>query len=208
VLEVLQRFSHPVGMITKSALVLRDLDILAPMAAQNLAKVAISLTTLDRKLARVMEPRAAAPHRRLETIRALSAAGVPVTVMTAPLIPALNDNEIERLLQTAAEAGAREAGYVVLRLPHEIKDLFREWLEVHFPDRAAHVMSLVRSMRGGRDYDSSWGLRQRGAGPYAQLIADRFRKACARAGLNKARRELDVGQFRRPPRAGEQLTLI
>jgi DNA repair photolyase len=208
VLEVLQRHAHPFGMITKSALVLRDLDIIAPMAANNLAKVAISLTTLDRTLARVMEPRAAAPHRRLETIRDLSAAGVPVTVMTAPIIPAINDKEIEALLEAGAGAGAREAGYVVLRLPLEIADLFREWLEAHFPDRAAHVMSLVRSMRHGRDYESAWGLRQKGDGPYAHLIAARFRRACAKLGLNATRRELDTSQFRRPPRSGDQLTLF
>jgi DNA repair photolyase len=208
VLEVLRRFSHPFGMITKSALVLRDLDIIAPMAARNLARVAVSVTTLDRGLARKMEPRAAAPHRRLEAIRALSDAGVPVTVMTAPLIPALNDHEIENLLEAAAHAGAREAGYVVLRLPHEIKDLFREWLAIHFPDRAAHIMTLVRAMRGGRDYDAQWGLRQKGAGPYAQMIADRFRKASARLGLNRDRTELDLTQFARPARPGEQLKLL
>ncbi|HVY03597.1 MAG TPA: radical SAM protein, partial [Caulobacterales bacterium] len=208
VLEVLQRFSHPFGMITKSALVLRDLDIIAPMAARNLAKVAISLTTLDRKLARVMEPRAAAPHRRLEAIRILSEAGVPVTAMTAPIIPAINDREIETLLAAAAQAGAREAGYVVLRLPLEISSLFQEWLAAHFPDRAAHVMSLVRAMRHGRDYESAWGLRHTGDGPYAQLIGDRFRAACARYGLNAARHELDASQFRRPPKSGDQLALF
>jgi DNA repair photolyase len=208
VLEVLQRFRHPVGMITKSALVTRDLDILAEMAGANLAKVAISVTTLDRKLARVMEPRAAAPHRRLETIRALSAAGVPTTVMTAPIIPALNDKEMEAILEAAHEAGAREAGYVVLRLPLEISQLFQEWLAAHFPDRARRVMSLARQMRAGKDYESAWGLRQRGEGPFAQLIADRFRRACARLGLNAERRELDSTQFRRPPRPGDQLALI
>ena len=208
VIKVLQRFRNPMGLITKSALVTRDIDLLAPMAAQRLAKVAISLTTLDRKLARVMEPRAAAPHRRLETIRQLTQAGIPVTVMTAPLIPAINDKEIEALLAAAYDAGAREAGYVVLRLPHEIKDLFREWLEAHFPDRAAHVMSLVKSMRGGRDYDSTWGLRQKGTGAYAELITARFRKACARTSMNADHAELDETLFRRPPKSGDQLTLL
>lgn len=208
VLEVLQRFRHPLGMITKSALVTRDIDILGEMAASNLARVAISLTTLDRKLARAMEPRAAAPHRRLDTIRALTQAGVPVTVMTAPIIPALNDREIEHLLDAAYDAGAREAGYVLLRLPLEISDLFQEWLATHYPDRAAHVMSVMRQMRGGKDYDSAWGLRQRGTGPFADLVASRFRKACARLGLNEGHSELDTSQFRRPPKAGEQLALL
>ncbi len=207
VLQVAQRFNQPMGMITKSALVMRDLDILAPMAERHLAKVAISLTTLDPKLARIMEPRAAAPHRRLETIRTLTNAGVPVTVMTAPIIPRINDKEIEALLEAAHDAGAREAGYVVLRLPLEIADLFREWLEAHFPDRAAHVMNLVRSMRGGRDYESTWGLRQKGTGAYAKLIADRFKRATARLGLNARHHELDTTQFRRPPKAGDQLAL-
>ena len=208
VLEVMQRFRHPVSMITKSALITRDIDIIGELAANNLAKVAISLTTLDRKLARVMEPRAAAPHRRLETIRALTNAGVPVTVMTAPLIPAMNDREVESLLDAAYDAGAREAGYVVLRLPLEISQLFQEWLEAHYPDRAAHVMSVMRQMRGGKDYDSTWGLRQRGTGPFAELMAARFRKACARLGLNERHVELDTTQFKRPPRKGEQLSLL
>jgi len=208
VLEVLQRWRHPVGLVTKSQLVLRDLDLLAPMAAQNLARVAISLTTLDRKLARVMEPRAAAPHARLDAIRALSGAGVPVTVMTAPLIPMINDMELEALLAAAAEAGARQAGYVLLRLPHELKDLFRDWLDTHYPDRAERVMKIVRETRGGRDYDATWGQRQRGQGPYAQLIADRFRRTCARLGLNGPRDALDVSRFRAPPKPGDQLDLL
>ncbi len=208
VLQVLQKFHHPVGMITKSALVARDIDILAEMAEHRLAKVAISVTTLDRKLARVMEPRAAAPHKRLDTIRLLTSAGVPVTVMTAPIIPALNESELERILAAAHEAGAREAGYVLLRLPLEISDLFQEWLATHFPDRAAHVMSVLRQMRGGKDYDSTWGERQTGRGPFAEMIALRFHRACARLGLNTARLELDASQFRRPPRAGEQMVLF
>ena len=207
-LQVMQRWRHPVSMITKSQLILRDLDIIAPLAERGLAKVAISVTTLDRKLARVMEPRAATPQRRIEVIRTLASAGVPVTVMAAPLIPALNDGEIEAILTEAASAGAREAGYVVLRLPLEIKDLFREWLEARFPDRAKHVMTLVRQMRGGRDYDPEWTQRQRGQGPYAKLIADRFARACRKLGLNKARHPLDSTQFRRPIEAGDQQELF
>jgi DNA repair photolyase len=207
-IEVCARWKHPIALITKSQLVMRDIDLLAPMAAQNLAKVAISLTTLDRRIARVMEPRAAAPHRRLEAIRALTSAGVPVTVMTAPIVPAINDSEIEKLLEEAHKAGAREAGYVILRLPLEIKDLFREWLADRFPDRAAKVMSLVRQMRGGLDYDPGWGARQKGTGPYAQLIAHRFQSACRRLGLNTLRFELDSSQFRRPPKTGDQQDLF
>jgi len=195
-------------MITKSALITRDIDLLAPMAARGLAKVAISITTLDRTLARRMEPRAATPQRRLDAIRALTDAGIPVAVMTAPLIPALNDAELDDILAAAAEAGATEAGYVVLRLPLEIKDLFREWLEAAYPDRAQRVMKLVRDMRGGRDYDPEWSARQRGAGAYARLIASRFRKACARLGLNRRKLDLDVAQFRIPPRSGDQLDLL
>ncbi|MGE0044448.1 MAG: PA0069 family radical SAM protein [Hyphomonadaceae bacterium] len=209
VLEVLQRYNHPVGIITKSQLVLRDLDILAPMAAKNLARVAISVTTLDPKLARAMEPRAAAPHRRIEALRALSEAGVPTTVMTAPIIPAVNDHELEDILAAAANAGARSAGYVVLRLPREIKELARDWFEAHTPDRAKKVLTILRQMRGGKDYDAQWFKRQRGEGPYARLISDRFHRACLKLGLNAERRsELDCSQFRRPPRAGDQMELL
>ena len=207
-LEVLAAHRHPVALVTKSALVLRDLDILAPMAAAGLAKVAVSVTTLDPKLARVMEPRAAAPHRRIETIRTLAAAGVPTSIMTAPLIPSLNDHEIDALLDAAAAAGAGAAGYVALRLPLEIAALFQEWLHAHVPDRAARVMKLVRGMRGGRDYDPRWGARQRGEGPYAAMMAQRFRAAARRTGLDKPRRQLDVTQFRRPPKPGDQLPLL
>jgi DNA repair photolyase len=207
VLEVLARYNHPVGIVTKSALVLRDLDILAPMAAKGLARVAISLTTLDRDLARRMEPRAATPTRRVETIRALSAAGVPTMVMTAPMIPALNDHELEALLAAGAQAGAESAGYVLLRLPLEIGDLFEAWLAEHYPDRAAHVMSIMRQMRGGKRYDARFGLRAKGEGPFASLLAARFRRACDRLGLNRERRPLDTSQFRQPPRPGEQFSL-
>ena len=207
-LEVLQRHNHPVGMVTKSQLVLRDLDILAPMAAQGLVRVAISLTSLDKTLARKMEPRAAAPYRRIEVIRDLTRAGVPVVAMTAPMIPALNDHELEALLDAAASAGAREAGYVVLRLPLEIAGLFEDWLKAHYPDRAAHVMSVMRQMRGGKNYDSRWHVRGRGTGPFAALIAARFKRACIRLGLNRMRFPLDASQFRRPPKAGEQMELL
>ncbi len=177
ILEVLHEFRHPVGIVTKSALVTRDLDILAPMAQMGLAKVALSVTTLDPKLARVMEPRASTPGRRLDAIRQLSEAGVPAGVMFAPVIPALNDEELEAVLLEAADMGARSAGYVLLRLPLEIKDLFREWLEANAPDRARHVMSLIRQMRGGKDYDSTWHTRMKGTGPYAQMIGKRFQMA-------------------------------
>ena len=209
ILEVLHEFRHPVGIVTKSALIQRDLDILAPMAALGLVRVALSVTTLDRTLARVME-RAATPPRRLETVRALKQAGVPVGVMFAPMIPALNDDEMERVLETAVEAGAETAGYVLLRLPLEIKDLFREWLEANAPDRARHVMSLVRGMRGGKDYDSQWHTRMRGTGPYAEMIARRFHLAAKRLGLNKESRdrELDLSKFRKPVQIGGQLALL
>lgn len=208
VLEVLYEFRHPVGIVTKSALVLRDLDILAPMAELGLAKVALSVTTLDRELARAMEPRASTPPRRLDAIRGLREAGVPAGVMFAPVIPALNDEEMESVLAAAAEAGAGSAGYVLLRLPLEIKDLFREWLAANAPGRAAHVMSLIRQMRGGKDYDSAWHTRMRGTGPYAQMIARRFQIAVRRNGFNAPSRPLDLSKFRRPAYAGEQLALL
>lgn len=208
ILEVMAEFNNPVGIVTKSALILRDLDILGPMAERGLAKVALSVTTLDRKLARVMEPRAATPPRRLNTIKELAAAGVPAAVMFAPCIPALNDDEMESVLGAAKEMGARSAGYVLLRLPLEIKDLFREWLEANVPDRAKHVMSLVRSMRGGKDYDSAWHERMRGKGPYADMIAHRFHLAVRRLGFNQDHRALDISQFRRPAQKGDQLSLL
>jgi DNA repair photolyase len=208
VLEVLARAGHPVGIVTKSALVLRDLDILAPMASRGLVKVALSLTTLDRKLARAMEPRAATPPKRLETMKALADAGVPVTVMTAPVIPALNDMELERLLEAGHAAGAREAGYVLLRLPLEVAPLFKEWLESYCPDRAEHVLSLVRSMRGGKEYDSEWGSRMRGSGPYAWLIGRRFELATKRLGLNTDKRALRTDLFIPPVPVGGQMRLI
>ena len=207
ILKVLAEFKHPVGIVTKSALITRDMDLLGPMAEEGLVKVALSITTLDRKLARAMEPRAATPTKRLETIRRLSEAGIPVGVMTAPIIPALNDEELESILSRARDAGATEAGYVLLRLPLEIKDLFKEWLEAHAPDRANHVLSLIKSIRGGKEYDSNWGARMRGDGPYAKLIAQRFHLATRRLGLNHKRLELDVSRFCRPRTPGSQLAL-
>jgi DNA repair photolyase len=208
ILEVLRDFKHPVAIVTKSPLILRDLDILSEMAREGLAKAALSVTTLDRKLARVMEPRAGTPARRLQAIRALSEAGIPTSVMFAPVIPALNDSEMESVLAEAAEAGAMSAGYVLLRLPLEIKDLFREWLEANQPDRAKHVMSLIRQIRQGKDYDSQWHTRMRGTGPYAQMVARRFQMATARLGLNRSRGPLLLNKFKRPPRLGEQLSLL
>ena len=208
ILEVLARTRHPVSIITKHALVLRDLELLSDMARDELVSVAVSVTTLDADLKRVMEPRAASPQARLRTLAALSAAGVPTSVMAAPMIPALNDHELEAILEAAAGAGARWAGYVLLRLPYEIKDLFREWLAEHYPDRAAHVMSLIRDMRGGRDYDSSFGTRMRGTGPYAQLLSNRFRLACRRLRLNsEPRKPLNSALFRAPGPAEAQLSL-
>jgi DNA repair photolyase len=208
ILEVLQRTRHPVAIITKSALVLRDLDLLTDMARDRLASVAVSVTTLDPELKRVMEPQAASPRARLRTLAELAAAGIPTSVMAAPMIPALNDHELEAILEAAAAAGAHWAGYVLLRLPYEIKDLFREWLAQHYPDRAAHVMSLIRDMRGGRDYDSSFGTRMRGTGPYAQLLSNRFRLACRRLKLNARPREpLNAALFRPPAPGGAQLQL-
>ncbi len=208
VLEVLARFSHPVGIVTKSALVARDIDILAPMAAKGLAKVAISVTTLDRKLSRSLEPRAAAPDKRLETIRQLTAAGIPVTVLVAPIIPAVNDHEIEAILKAARQVGARDAGYVLLRLPLEVRDIFREWLMENAPGKLRHVMSLVQSTRGGKDYDPRFGLRQTGTGPFAWLVGRRFRAAAAQLGYNAERLKLRTDLFAPPPRPGDQLSLL
>jgi len=208
ILEVLDRFSHPVGIVTKSTLIARDLDILSRMAERGLVKAAVSVTSLDHKLSRAMEPRAAAPQRRIETIRLLSAAGVPTSVMVAPVIPALNDAEIEQILMSAASAGATEAGYILLRLPLEVRDLFQEWLLANFPDRAAKVLSILRGMRGGKDYDATWGRRMRGSGPYAWLLGRRFELAAKRFGLNQKKARLRTDLFTRPPRAGEQLSLF
>jgi DNA repair photolyase len=178
------------------------------MAEQGLAKVAISVTTLDRKLARVMEPRASTPPRRLQAIKTLREAGIPTGIMFAPVIPALNDDELESVLEAGRDMGALSAGYVLLRLPLEIKDLFREWLEANEPGRAKHVMSLIRQMRGGKDYDPEWGKRMTGAGPYADLIGRRFQIAVKRFGLNQVHSPLTINKFKRPSHLGEQLALL
>ncbi len=208
VLEVLARCRHPVTIVTKSALVERDVDILQAMANQNLAQVFFSITTLNSDLSRRLEPRTTAPRRRLEAMRCLSTAGVPVGVMTAPIIPALTDSELEGILSASHEAGAECAGYVMLRLPHEVKDLFREWLDAHEPLKAAHVMSLIRNVRGGKDYDATFGARMRGEGPFADLIAQRFALACRRLGLNRKPRELNTSLFRAPAQHTDQIALF
>lgn len=208
ILEVLEVRGHPVGIVTKSALVTRDIDILSRMAERGLAKVALSVTTLDRMLARTMEPRASTPAKRLEAIRQLSEAGIPTSVMVAPIVPGLTDSEMERILDSARAAGAREAGYVVLRLPLEVAPIFKDWLLRHYPDRYRHVMSLIRSMRDGKDYDSEWGKRMRGAGPYAWQIGRRFEMAAKRLGLNLERRTLRTDLFVAAERRNEQLVLL
>ena len=187
ILEVLLATRHPVSVITKGTLVLRDLDLLAELAKLNLTRVYVSFTTLDAELKRQLEPRAASPAARLRVISALATAGVPVGVMTAPMIPAINDAELESLLEAAAQAGASRAGYVLLRLPHEIKELFRDWLAAHYPERAAHVMSLMQQARGGKDNDPRFGMRMRGSGPWAALLRSRFELACRRLNLNRER---------------------
>jgi DNA repair photolyase len=209
VLEVLARTRHPVSIISKSAMVLRDLDILTDMARDHLVSVAISITTLSAETKRSLEPRTAAPLARLRAVRELNAAGVPTGVMVAPVIPAITDHEMEAILEAAAEAGARWAGYVLLRLPYEIKDLFRDWLTEHFPDRAAHVMSLIQDMRGGRDNDPRFGTRMRGTGPVAELLRGRFKLACKRLGLNSGSREIpqNTHLFRPPLVEGSQFQL-
>jgi DNA repair photolyase len=207
VLEVLAECEHPFGIITKNALIERDIDLLAPMAEKNLVRAFVSVTNLDNALARRLEPRASAPLRRLEAIRRLAAAGIPVGVMVAPVIPFLTDRFMEEVLERAREAGATLAGYVLLRLPNEVAPLFKAWLDVHYPMKAGHVMSLIHQMRGGRDYDSTFGVRLRGTGTLAELMAQRFHLACERLGFNRARPPLDTSRFR-PPRAGAQLDLF
>ncbi len=208
VLDVLERFNHPLSIITKSALIVRDADILARMGQVGLARAFVSITTLDRKLARSMEPRAATPDRRFQAVRALADAGAVVGVLFAPVIPGLNDHELEAVLAQARAAGASSASYVVLRLPLEIKDLFREWLEAERPARAARVMSLVRQMRGGKDYDADWAQRMKGQGPVADLIRQRYRRACQSLGLVSERTPLRTDLFRPPPRPGDQMDMF
>lgn len=208
VLEVLSEFNHPVGITTKSALVTRDVDILASMAERGLVKVAISVTTLDGKLARAMEPRASTPAKRLEALRVLVSAGVPVTTLIAPIVPAINDMEIEKILKAVSLCGVKEAGYIMMRLPLEVKELFKEWLETNFPDRAQKVMALVREVRGGRENDPEFGTRMTGTGVYAWTVGRRFQMTAERLGFNKARVKLRTDLFKRPPMPGDQLALF
>lgn len=208
ILEVLCDFNHPVAIVTKGTLIERDIDILSGMAAKGLAAVGVSVTTLDADLARAMEPRVPAPARRLAAIRALAGAGIPVRVMAAPMIPALTDHELERILAAAREAGAAAASMITLRLPREVAPLFRDWLAERVPGRAAHVMARVRELHGGRDYDPEWGTRMTGRGPFAELLKRRFEVACGRLGLGRDGPRLRTDLFRVPPRAGEQLTLF
>jgi DNA repair photolyase len=208
ILEVLSATNHPVGIVTKSALVLRDLDILTSMAKRGLVKVALSVTTLERGLARAMEPRASTPDKRIETLAKLVDAGVPTSVMVAPVIPGLTDMEMERILERAASVGIKNAGYVLLRLPLEIGDLFTEWLQANCPDRAKRVLSLMRSTRGGKLYDAKWGERMVGDGPYAWMIGRRFEMAAERLGMNESSVELRTDLFTPPSRPGQQLKLL
>lgn len=208
ILEVLEETNHPVGIVTKSALVTRDIDILSRMAKKNLVRVAISVTTLDRRLSRAMEPRAATPALRLETIRKLSEAGIPVSVMVAPIVPALNDHELERILDAAHANGARSAGHILLRLPHEVSGLFKEWMLRHYPDRYSHVLSVLRSMRDGKDYDSEFGTRMRGTGPYAWQLGRRFEIASRKLNLGSMGTSIRCDLFEPPQLEGAQLSLF
>ena len=208
IIEVLAECHHPFSIVTKSALVERDIDLLAPLAARNLVQVFISITTLDRELARRMEPRAAAPQRRLETQRRLAAAGIPTGVMFAPVIPALNDHELERVLEHAAQAGCRYAGYVMLRLPREVKPVFKDWLASHYPLKYEHVMHRIQDVRGGQESDSRFVQRMKGEGVFAELVAQRFARACRSLDLNRSRHQLDTQQFRAPQPDSPQLDLF
>ena len=209
ILEVLREFRQPVTIVTKGALIQRDIDILSDMAREKLAVVTVSVTTLDRDLARTMEPRAATPERRIETIAALAKAGIPTGVLSAPMIPALNDREMEAILGRAREAGASVAGYTLLRLPLELKALFKEWLETHEPQKAAHVLSLVAQCHGGKIYDSAWSKRMVGGGPYAEMLAARFDRACRKLGYSpRSTHMLDTSRFRPPAQKGDQLALF
>ncbi|MBX9456707.1 MAG: PA0069 family radical SAM protein [Rhizobium sp.] len=208
ILEVLSAANHPVTVVTKSSLIMRDVDILASMAEKGLAKAAISVTTLDKKLARLMEPRASTPVRRLEALKALSEAGVPTAILASPMIPALNDHELERILDAGAAAGVQEASYILLRLPLEVSPLFRDWLLRNYPDRYRHVMSLIRSMRGGKDYDAEFGKRMKGTGPYAWQIARRFELAAKKYGLTRRSISLNADLFVPPSGHGVQLSLL
>nr|WP_321982114.1 PA0069 family radical SAM protein [uncultured Cohaesibacter sp.] len=208
ILDVLEETGHPVAIVTKSALILRDLDKLKALNERNLVKVALSVTTMDNRLSRAMEPRAASPKRRLETISRLAEAGIPTSVMVAPVIPALNDNEVETILTAAYEAGAREAGTILLRLPNEVSPLFQDWLLHHYPDRYRHVMNVLRSMRGGKDYDSRMGQRMKGTGPFAELLHKRVDVVCRKLGYNSRRTRLSLKHFAAPKRNEAQLSLF
>ena len=208
VLEVLSAFRHPIAITTKGTLIERDIDLLAPLAAQGLVRVGVSVTTLDPVLARLMEPRAPHPKRRLETVRSLADAGVVVRIMAAPIIPGLSDHELEAILEAGHAAGAQAASFISLRLPLEVSGLFKDWLATHFPDRAAKIMARVRELHGGKEYDAAWGKRFRGEGVWADLMSRRFKIACARLGLDAPQPPLRTDLFRPPDRAGDQLTLF
>lgn len=209
IIEVLARCRHPFSIITKSSLIERDVDLLAPLARDQLVLALVSITSLSNEIKRTLEPRTASPGARLRAIRTLAQAGIPVGVMVAPVVPVLTDSELEHILEAAAQAGARSAGYVLLRLPYEVKDLFREWLSTHEPLKAQHVMSRMQAMRGGRDYDSGWGTRQRGEGEYAKLLHMRFRTACRRYGLKTGEPFIHNTSLFEPPRSGpQQMTLL
>ncbi|SLN27200.1 Radical SAM superfamily protein [Roseivivax jejudonensis] len=208
ILEVLRAFRHPVGIVTKGTLIERDIDILAPMAAEGLVRVGLSVTTLDAQLARRLEPRAPAPARRLAAIGRLSAAGIPVRLMVSPVVPALTDPEMERIMEAGAAAGADAASWIMLRLPREVAPLWRDWLEEYYPDRAGRIMNRLREMHRGKDYDSAWHRRMRGEGPYAEVIGHRFKIAARRLGLDRPTAPLQAGLFRVPPQKGDQLALF
>jgi DNA repair photolyase len=208
ILEVLHQYRHPVTIVTKSALIERDIDILVDMAQRDLVHVAVSVTSLNKELCRRLEPRATAAHRRLQAIRQLTEHGIPVTVLFAPVIPMLNDNEVESVLTASVDAGARFASYVMLRLPHEVKQLFQEWLQIHYPLRAKRVMNIVRDMRGGREYDARFGVRQTGNGAYAELFAQRFQLKCKKLGIDNTTTVLDTSQFTRVAGLGSQLEMF
>ena len=208
VLKVLSAFNHPLGIVTKGTLVARDIDILAPMAAKGLVRVGISITTLDAKLSRLMEPRVPAPAARLRAVRQLTDAGIPVRVMVSPVVPALTDHELEAILTAAKQAGAVAASSIVLRLPREVAPLFQDWLETHFPDRAARVMGRVRELHGGRDYDPNFGKRMVGQGAWAAILQQRFKLAAAKLGLDRSLPQLRTDLFAKPPQPGDQLSFL
>jgi len=208
ILELMLETRHPVGIVTKSALIERDMDLLQQLAQEQLVQVTVSITTLDHSLARRMEPRAAAPQRRLQTIERLAAAGIPVGVNVAPIIPVLTDHELENIVRQAAAAGARRAAYIMLRLPWEVRELFEEWLQTYYPQKAAHVMSVIHQARGGKANDPRFGTRRSGTGPFAELLAQRFKTICQRLGLAEdSEKGFDVGQFRKPELAQGELRL-